>query len=95
MLHRVKDLSPDQKLAVEALLGRSMADDESVSVKALMPPQIQASSLSPEDRRAALERLNRYFEGLDARRGPMTDVDEDALITEALRSARPGFRPMP
>jgi hypothetical protein len=94
MLHRVKDLSPEQKLAVEALLGRSMAEDESVSVKALTPPRIQASRLSPESRQAALERLNRYFERLDGNRRPMTDADEEAVITEALRSARPGFSPI-
>ncbi len=42
MIHRAKDLSPDQKLAIESLLGRSIADDESVSVRTL------ASGSAPE-----------------------------------------------
>jgi hypothetical protein len=42
MIHRAKDLSPDQKLAIESLLGRSIADDESVSVRTL------ASASAPE-----------------------------------------------
>ena len=94
MLHRVRDLSPEQKLAVEALLGRSVSEDESVSVKALAPLQIHESKLSPEERHAALERLNRYFERLHAKCRPMTEQEEQSLITEALRSARPGYRPI-
>ena len=42
MIHRAKDLAPDQKLAIESLLGRSIADDESVSVRTL------ASGSAPE-----------------------------------------------
>jgi hypothetical protein len=42
MIHRAKDLSPDQELAIESLLGRSIADDESVSVCTL------ASASAPE-----------------------------------------------
>ena len=42
MIHRAKDLSPDQELAIESLLGRSIADDESVSVRTL------ASGSAPE-----------------------------------------------
>lgn len=33
MFHDVKDLSPEQKRAVESLLGRPVAEDESVSIK--------------------------------------------------------------
>jgi hypothetical protein len=37
MLHRVKDLSPEQKLAVEALLGRTVSSEEAVSVSEIVP----------------------------------------------------------
>ena len=94
MLHRVKDLSPEQKLAVEALIGRSVSEQESVSITALPPSQIQPSQLSGEERQAALEKLNRYFARLDAKRRPMTEEEEQALVTEALRSARPDYRPI-
>jgi hypothetical protein len=33
MIHSVKDLSPDQKLAIESLLGRPILDGEQVSVR--------------------------------------------------------------
>jgi hypothetical protein len=33
MIHRVKDLSPDQKMAVESLLGRPVAEEELISIQ--------------------------------------------------------------
>jgi hypothetical protein len=35
MIHKAKDLSPDQKMAIESLLGRSVADDEAISIRTL------------------------------------------------------------
>ena len=35
MIHKVKDLSPDQKMAIESLLGRSVAEDEAISIRAI------------------------------------------------------------
>ena len=34
MTHKAKDLSPDQKVAIESLLGRSMAENEEISIRA-------------------------------------------------------------
>ena len=89
MTHCVKDLSLEQKLAVESLLGRPVSDEESVSVKAFSP----SSRLNDEERRAAIEKLNRYFAHIDVKRQPVTDEEEDAVINEALRSVRPDYRP--
>ena len=33
MIHSVRDLSPDQKLAIESLLGRPILDGEQISVR--------------------------------------------------------------
>ena len=35
MIHKTKDLLPDQKMAIENLLGRSVAEDEAISIRAL------------------------------------------------------------
>jgi hypothetical protein len=35
LIHRAKDLSPDQKAAIESLLGRPVAEDEAISLRAL------------------------------------------------------------
>jgi len=37
MIRQAKDLSPDQKLAIESLLGRSLSNDEEISIRALSP----------------------------------------------------------
>ncbi len=90
MRHRVKDLSPEQKLTVESLLGRPVADNQSVSVKAFTPSPL----LTDVERKAAIEKLNKYFARIDANRQPLSDEEEDAIISEALRSVRPGYRPV-
>ena len=56
MLHRVKDLSPEQKVAVEALLGRAVSSDEAVSVRAVVPANVIPSHLSREQRDEALRK---------------------------------------
>jgi hypothetical protein len=38
MIHSVKDLSPDQKLAIENLLGRTIAENEHIRIQAEAPP---------------------------------------------------------
>jgi hypothetical protein len=35
MIHKTKDLSPDQKMAIERLLGRSVGEDEAISIRTL------------------------------------------------------------
>jgi hypothetical protein len=42
MIHKAKDLSPEQKMAIESLLGRSIAEDEAISIRTL------ASASAPE-----------------------------------------------
>jgi hypothetical protein len=33
MVHNVKDLSPDQRLVIEGLLGRALHDEESLTIR--------------------------------------------------------------
>jgi hypothetical protein len=60
MIHKAKDLSPDQKMAIESLLGRTIADDETISVRTLesasAPEWLQQSWESAE--RLGLDRLS-------------------------------------
>lgn len=37
MIRKVKDLSPDQRQAIEGLLGRSVAESEAISIRAVTP----------------------------------------------------------
>jgi hypothetical protein len=38
MIHKAKDLSPDQRLALESLLGRAIGEHEEISIRATAPP---------------------------------------------------------
>lgn len=66
MIHKAKDLSPDQKMAIESLLGRSVAEDEAISVRTMasvsVPEWLQKSWESAK--RLGLDRLS--MEEIDA-----------------------------
>jgi len=94
MLHHVKDLSPDQKRAIENLLGHPVSEDESVSIKSIRPSAIIPPQLSPDEREKALDKLRRYFAKVDAQRTPVSEKEEEEIINEALRSTRPNYRPI-
>jgi hypothetical protein len=88
MIHKAKDLSPDQKEIIERLVGRRVLDGEAISVRAFEPPTI-----SDERRQEIAEELRKYFAEVDANRQPASADEADEIITEAIRSARPGYRP--
>lgn len=87
MIHRAKDLTPDQRLLIEHLLGRRVLEEEAISVRAFEPP-----ALSDESRREVARRLEQYFAALDGQREPGLPAEAEELIAEAIRTARPGFR---
>jgi len=90
MIVQAKDLSPEQKAAVESLLGRSVSDRETVTVQAFEEP-----ALSAERRQEIVESLQRYFAEVDAKRRPVSSQEEDEIFEEAMRSSRPNFRSCP
>lgn len=94
MLHHVKDLSPEQRRAIENLLGRPVGEDEFVSIKGIRPSAIISPQMSPAEREETLEKLRRYFIKVDAHRKPVTEAEEEEIMNEALRSTRPGYRPV-
>jgi hypothetical protein len=87
MIRNAKDLSPDQKAAIESLLGRRLVD-EAVSIRTIDPP-----ALSNEQKHRLAEQLKNYFADVDARRKPGSAEEAEDTINEAMRSVRPGFRP--
>jgi hypothetical protein len=90
MIHKARDLSPDQKAAVESLLGRRILEGEAVSVRAFEPP-----ALSDQRRQEIVDSLMRYFAQLDACSRPVSAEEADDAITEAMRSTRPHYTPHP
>ena len=88
MIHKAKDLSREQKVVIESLLGRQVLDDEAISVRAVEPPV-----LSDQQKRELAEDLRKYFAEVDSRRPPGSAEAAESILTEALRSSRPGYRP--
>ena len=88
MICNAKDLSPDQKAAIETLLGRRIQEDEAVSVRAFEP-----ANLSHQRRLEIANELRKYFVEVDAARGTVSDEEAEDIITESMRSVRPGYSP--
>jgi hypothetical protein len=38
--------------------------------------------------------MDKYFAKIDAQRKPVSEEEEEEIINEALRSTRPGYRPV-
>ena len=90
MIHKAKDLSAEQRLAIESLLGRAVAGQEDISVRALP----ESLPVSPDRRRAIIEELREHFAKVDAQGQPVSAQEANEIINEALRSTRPNYRPV-
>ena len=90
MIRTAKDLSPDQKQAIEGLLGRRISDEEEISIRALEAHK----GVPPERRAQILASLREHFATVDARWPPISAQEADDIFNEALRSTRPGYRPV-
>jgi len=75
MIHSVKDLSPDQKLAIESLLGRPISEGEQVTVPA-SPEWL--TSIQQDARKKGTDKLT------------MEEIDAEIAAGRRERSQRPG-----
>ena len=89
MIHKAKDLAPDEKQALERLVGRAIFEHEDISIRVLD----RQPGISDERRSQILEQLREYFAQIDSQRKPVSPEQADEIINEALRSSRPGYRP--
>ena len=88
MICNAKDLSPDQKAVIETLLGRRVREGEAVSVRTFEPAAI------PHRRKLEIaDELRKYFAEVDASRKPVSEEEAEDILTEAMQSVRPGYRP--
>ena len=85
MWHKVKDLSPDQRLAIESLLGRSLADDEGLNIQ---PSRVLKEAPVGEERSRAYDQYLGHLDTLARRTENVPDDELDAVIDEACDHAR-------
>jgi len=79
MIRRAKDLSPDQKAAIERLLGRAIAENEQVSVRTVTSPS------PPEWLKLSWESAKRH--GVDEL--SMEDIEAEIAAARKARRGRP------
>jgi hypothetical protein len=79
MIRSARDLSADQKLVIESLLGRPISEDEQISIRALPPPS------APEWLEQSWDSAERL--GLD--RLSMDEIDSEIAAARQDRRLRP------
>ena len=79
MIRSARDLSADQKLVIESLLGRPISEDELISIRALTPPS------APEWLEKSWDSAERL--GLD--RLSMDEIDSEIAAARRARRASP------
>lgn len=79
---------PTRRQPLKACLDAACLEDEAISVRA-----IEAPALSDQRQQELAEELRRYFAEVDSRRKPGSAEEAEEILTEAIRSSRPGYRP--
>jgi hypothetical protein len=85
-IHKARDLSPDLRRAAEALLGRNLPEDESISVRAFKGDTVKEAPTG-EARAEAFRRLRSRIEQTAVRAPSVPEADIDAIIDEAASHA--------
>jgi len=85
MQHRVSDLPSEARHLVEQLLGRPVADEETISVRAV-PVVKNAPPLAR--RREIARQMDDYFARIDQRMEGVDERELDGAIEEAIREVR-------
>lgn len=85
MWHKVKDLSSDQRLVIESLLGRQLQDDEGLNIQ---PSRVLKEAPVGEERSRAYAQYLTHLDMLAGRVKDIPDDELDAIIDEACDHAR-------
>jgi hypothetical protein len=88
LIHKARELKPQTRAAVEAELGRSLSDDEDVSIMAFATHEEPAS----EVRSRANQELETYLKRIDQQTAKVTGEGAEEELQEALKKVRPGYR---
>jgi hypothetical protein len=88
LIHKAKELKPQTRAAVEAELGRSLSDDEDVSIMAFATH----AEPSSEVRSRANRELETYFKRIDKQTTRVAGEETEEELREALKKVRPGYR---
>ena len=88
VIHKAGDLKPETRVALEAEFGRSLREDEQVSIMAFSAH----TALSEAEHRAVVLRLERHFEEADQKTRDIPEDEWEEILLEAINSTRPAYR---
>jgi hypothetical protein len=91
MIRHVKELSTDQRVVIESLLGRALDDAEALSIR---PVPVIRDAPPLERRREIAGELRDYFARVDAQQRDASPEELDEAIDEALKHVRPSYKPI-
>ena len=89
-IQKAEDLSKTVKSALESLLGRTLEADEEISIMVYRPHDLLRDPI----RDRLVQSLNEQMNALAGRVKDASDDELDKILDEAMRSARPGYRPI-
>jgi hypothetical protein len=88
-VHSARRLSPPLRSALEQLLGRTLNDNEAISIRAYQPHEAP----SPAQQQTIAAELRLHFAKIDGRTEHLSDHEQEEIVNEAIRSVRPGYKP--
>src|SRR5208282_3092543 len=86
LIHRASELRTETRAALEAELGRSLQDDEEVSIMTFVP---HAAPMG-ESRVQAGRNLQDHFNRIDQKLKGTSPQETEEALDEAIRKVRPG-----
>jgi hypothetical protein len=88
LIHRASELRTETRAALEAELGRSLQDDEEVSIMTFVPH----AAPTGEARVDAGRNLQDHFNRIDQKLKGASPKETEEALDEAIRNVRPGYR---
>jgi hypothetical protein len=88
LIHRASELKCETRAALEAELGRSLQDDEEVSIMTFVPHTAPTGEAHLE----AGRNLQDHFNRIDHKLKGASPEETEAALDEAIRRVRPGYR---
>src|SRR5208282_5367948 len=88
LIHRASELRTETRVALQAELGRSLQDDEEVSIMTFVPH----AAPTGEARTEAGRKLQDHFNRIDQKMKGAPEKEAEEALDEALRNMRPGYR---
>lgn len=88
LVHKASELKAETRAALEAELGRSLQDDEEVSIMAFVPHAAPTGGAHAE----AGDKLQDHFNRMDQKLKGIPEEEAEEALDEAIRNVRPRYR---